>query len=698
MKNISAVLFLLFISFASCSFTSKKFDDPSKDKDKVLLEIIQHILVNAHFSPVEMDDAFSKQIFKRYLEALDGQKRYFLQSDINEFKKYETRLDDDLKNGEIAFFNLTYERLLQRMKEAQGVTKAIFTKPLDFNSNESINTDFEKIPYVKNKAELQARWKQVILFSALSTYITKQKDEATKKEKYPKYTPKKDEVLKKESIEAAEKTLNDMFLVFKDITREEYFGIFADIITSNFDPHSNYMAPEVKKGFDTDMSGKFEGIGAQLQKKPDGVSITNVILGGPVWKGKLLEVGDQILKVAQGSEEPVDIVGMRLEDTVKLIRGPKGSEVRLTVRRVDGTIEVVSIIRDVVELEETYAKSAIIETDGKRYGIINLPKFYINFEDVNQRNAATDVALEIEKLKKENIAGLIIDLRNNGGGSLKTVVDIGGLFIPKGPIVQVKSSRGSRDVLSDTDPKTQWEGSLVILTNELSASASEILAAAMQDYKRAIIIGGKQTFGKGTVQTVVDVNQFLRQNSYGDLGALKITIQKFYRINGGSTQLKGVESDIVVPDKYKYIDIGERDMTNAMQWDKIDPAKYTPWTNNANFNKAIENSKKRIAANSYLKLIDENAQWIKQQQNDNVFPLNYAAYKKVIDRNDEQAKKFKAIADYKSNLKFVSIASDEAKIKSNEDLKLRRDRWHESLQKDVYIDEAVKVLQDLNSK
>ena len=308
------------------------------------------------------------------------------------------------------------------------------------------------------------------------------------------------------------------------------------------------------------------------------------------------------------------------------------------------------------------------------------------------------MALEIEKLKKENIAGLIIDLRNNGGGSLKTVVDIGGLFIPKGPIVQVKSSRGSRDVLSDTDPKTQWEGSLVILTNELSASASEILAAAMQDYKRAIIIGGKQTFGKGTVQTVVDVNQFLRQNSYGDLGALKITIQKFYRINGGSTQLKGVESDIVVPDKYKYIDIGERDMTNAMQWDKIDPAKYTPWTNNANFNKAIENSKKRIAANSYLKLIDENAQWIKQQQNDNVFPLNYAAYKKVIDRNDEQAKKFKAIADYKSNLKFVSIASDEAKIKSNEDLKLRRDRWHESLQKDVYIDEAVKVLQDLNGK
>ena len=456
------------------------------------------------------------------------------------------------------------------------------------------------------------------------------------------------------------------------------------------------MAPDIKEGFDRDMSGKFEGIGAQLQKKTDGIAITNVILGGPVWKGKLLEVGDQILKVGQGAAEPVDVVGMRLDDAVKLIKGPKGTEVRLTVKRVDGTIEVVPIIRDVVEIEETYAKSAVITANGKRYGLINLPKFYIDFEDVNRRNAATDVALEIEKLKKENIDGLIVDLRTNGGGSLKTVVDIGGLFIPKGPIVQVKSSRGSRDVLSDNDPKTQWDGSLVILTNELSASASEILAAAMQDYKRAIIIGGKQTFGKGTVQSFVDLNEFLRQNNYGDLGALKITIQKFYRINGGSTQLKGVESDIVVPDKYKYIDIGERDMPNAMPWDKIEAAKFIPWTNNANFEKAIENSKKRIAENAYLKLIDENAQYVKQQQKENVFPLNYEAYKKVIEKNEEQAKKFKAISDYKSDLKFSSVASDEAKIKTSEDLKLRRDRWHESLQKDVYIDEAVKVLEDLN--
>ena len=692
MKNISAVLFLLFISFASCSFTSKNFNNPEKNKEQV----VEHVLARAHFSPIEIDDAFSKKVFKSYLKNIDGQKRYFLQSDFDEFKKYETRLDDDLKNGDISFFYLTYDRLKQRIKEAEGVTKVIFGKPIDLNSNESINTDYDNLSFLKNKTELQTRWKQIIVFSTLSSFITKQKEEVTKKEKDAKYEPKKDEELRKESIEATQKTISEMFNMYNDITREEWFSIFVNAITETFDPHSNYMAPDVKEGFDRDMSGKFEGIGAQLQKKTDGIAITNVILGGPVWKGKLLEVGDQILKVGQGSAEPVDVVGMRLDDAVKLIKGPKGTEVRLTVKRVDGTIEVVPIIRDVVEIEETYAKSVVITANGKRYGLINLPKFYIDFEDVNQRNAATDVALEIEKLKKENIDGLIVDLRSNGGGSLKTVVDIGGLFIPKGPIVQVKSSRGSRDVLSDNDPKTQWDGSLVILTNELSASASEILAAAMQDYKRAIIIGGKQTFGKGTVQSFVDLNGFLRQNDYGDLGALKITIQKFYRINGGSTQLKGVESDIVVPDKYKYIDIGERDMPNAMSWDKIEPAKYTPWSNNANFDKAIANSQKRISENQYLKLIDENAQWIKQQQKDNIFPLNYEAYKSLIDKNEEQAKKFKAIADYKSELKFASTASDEAKVKGNEDLKLRRDRWHENLQKDVYIDEAVKVLEDLN--
>lgn len=695
MRNFSISLTLLFVSFASCSFVSKKFDDP--EKDKLLVEIIQHILTNKHFNPVDVNDDFSKQMYKNYIEHLDSQKRYFLQSDINEFKKYETRLDDDLKNDDLTFFNLTYNRLTQRMKEAQDITKDIFKKPFNFSSKETINTDFEKIPYVKNKAELQKRWEQIITFSILSNYITKEKEEKNKKEKDANYKVKSEKELQKEAIETSEKTLLELFSFLNDTVKEEWFSVYVNSMTETFDPHTTYMAPDIKDNFDRDMSGKFEGIGAQLQKKADGIRITGIMLGGPVWKGKLLEVGDHILKVAQGDEEPVDIVGMRLDDAIKLIKGPKGTEVRLTVKRVDGTIEVVPIVRDMVELEETFAKAAIIEDGDKKYGIINLPKFYIDFKNHKERNAASDVALEIEKLKKENIDGLIIDLRNNGGGSLKAVVELGGLFIKNGPIVQVKSPRGRIDVLSDTDSRIQWNGSLVILVNELSASASEILAAAMQDYKRAIVIGGKQTFGKGTVQSFEDLNNYVRQNSFGDLGALKYTIQKFYRINGGSTQLEGVKSDIVVPDKYKYIDVGERDLINAMKWDKIDAVKFESWENQKNFDKAIQNSNKRISENAHLKLIDENAKWVKQQQDKNIFPLNHEAYKKIIEKDEEEAKRFKAISDYKSNLKFVSLPSEEAKIQGNEDLKLRRDRWHETLQQDVYIDEAVNVLKDLNA-
>lgn len=696
MKNITSLVFLLFISFASCSFTNKKFENP--DKDKLLLEIIQYVLANGHYNPVDMNDEFSKSVYKNYIEYLDGQKRYFLQSDIDEFQKYETQLDDDLKNGNLTFFNITHDRLVQRMKEAETLTESILSKPLDLTVDETIDTDYENLPYAKNKKELRERWTKIIKFSTLSNYFTKEKEEETKKEKNTSYVVKTKGELQKEAEETSKKTLEELFSIYADFKREDWFSVYANTITEAFDPHTNYMAPDAKDRFDRDISGKFEGIGAQLQKRADGIRITSIIMGGPVWKGKLLEVGDQILKVAQGNEEPVDVVGMRLDDAVNLIKGPKGTEVRLTVKRVDGTIEIVPIVRDVVEIEETYAKSAIAKHNGNTYGVIDLPKFYVDFKDYKEKNAASDVALEIEKLKKENIGGLVLDLRNNGGGSLKTVVDIAGLFIKKGPVVQVKSSGKSKEILSDNDPQVQWNGPLVILVNELSASASEILAAAMQDYKRAIIIGGKQTYGKGTVQNVVDLNRFLRNNSYGDMGALKLTTQKFYRINGGSTQLEGVKSDVVVPDRYTYIDIGERDLGNAMNWDSIEPVDYNVWDDTISFQQVIENSKKRMTENSFLKLVDDNAQWIEQQQKINSIPLNYEKYKKAIEENEEQSKRFKSLADFKSNLTFVSLPAEEIEVENNEDLKLRRDRWHESLTKDVYVEEAINVLDDLNNK
>ena len=370
------------------------------------------------------------------------------------------------------------------------------------------------------------------------------------------------------------------------------------------------MAPKDKKRFDISMAGKLEGIGARLQKKGDYTTVVELISGGPAWRSGELEVGDAIVKVGQADEPPIDIVGMRLDDAIEFIKGKKGTEVKLTIKKIDGSIVVYSIIRDIVELEETFAKSTVVKMDNRTFGVIHLPKFYIDFNEKNFRNSATDMEQEIARLKEENIEGLLIDLRNNGGGSLKTAIEIAGLFIKDGPVVQVKYRGEKPNVRSDKNKKIQWDGPLVILVNELSASASEIFAAAMQDYNRAVIIGSKQSFGKGTVQNVLPLNNYFKYSE--DLGALKMTIQKFYRINGGSTQLKGVHSDIAMPDRYTYLDIGERDEKNPLPWDKIEPAKYVPLNIYANFHDVVNDSKKRIAANPQFKLIDKNAKWLKK--------------------------------------------------------------------------------------
>ena len=424
--------------------------------------------------------------------------------------------------------------------------------------------------------------------------------------------------------------------------------------------------------------------------------VNEIISGGPAWRANQLEVGDQILKVKQEDEkEALNVVGMRLDDAIKFIKGPKGTIVTLTLKKVDGTIEDISITRDIVEIEETYAKSSIVEKDGKTFGIINLPKFYISFEDYNERNAASDIKQEIVRLKEQGVEGLVMDLRNNGGGSLQTVVDIAGLFIEDGPVVQVKTTGEAKEVLSDRDKSIVWDGPLVILVNELSASASEILAAAMQDYKRGIVIGSKQTYGKGTVQTVMDLNRMVKNNTNGDMGALKFTTQKFYRINGGSTQLEGVKSDVVVPDRYSYINIGEKDQDNPLPWDKIDAADYNIWENYFDYDTTISKSKERMAANEQLKLIDANAQWVKKIRDRETYSLNYDDYKKEMQINEEEAKRFSKLSEYQTDLTFSSLPYELKLMDKDSVLKEKRNRWHVALAKDVYVEEAINVLNDL---
>lgn len=697
-RNYKILLVVVCLSVTLFAFKINASKQIDPDKDKLLLELLTFVIEKGHYNPAAIDDKFSKGIYKDYIQALDPSKRFFLQSDIDEFSKFETELDDELINKDLTFFNLTYERLLKRMEESKKFYKEILSKPFDYKTEESFNANYEKAPYAKDTAELIDKWRKQIKLSTLSSLIDKQKLEEDKKKNDAKYEVKSFEKLEKETRESSLKSLDESFGLIKDLDRNDWFSLYINSITARFDPHTNYFAPEEKERFDVSISGKLEGIGARLQKKNDFVVIDELISGGPAWRGKQLEAGDLIMKVAQGNNEPVDVVGMRLDDVVKKIKGPKGSEVRLSVKKVDGTIKTISIIRDIVEIEETYAKSSIVDKNGLKYGVIYLPKFYIDFENKDGRDAGKDIATEVERLKKAGVEGIVLDVRDDGGGSLSTVVDIAGLFIEQGPIVQIKSAGRKKEVLFDKDKKIEWDGPLVIMVNSFSASASEILAAAIQDYKRGIIIGSKQTYGKGTVQNVIDLNQFVRNSAMGDLGALKTTTQKFYRINGGSTQLEGVRSDIVMPDRYAYLKMGERDVDNAMPWDKIDPAEYGVWKNNANFEQAIANSKKRIAQNLQFQLIEENAKWIDSRSAENTYSLNIDKFKIAQNAIEEKAKKYKPIVDYKNTLKFTSLPYEVDEMNKDAVLKEKRDRWHESLSKDIYVEEALNVLDDLQSK
>ena len=691
LKTISFILALgLFLSFSV-------YKDSDPNKDRLLLELISYVLERGHYNPKKIDDNFSKNVFSSYIKGLDNQRRFFLQSDIDNFSKYKNKIDDLIENSDISFFDLTIEKLFQRIGQVNLFYQELLEKPFDFSKEEFINLDFDNLSYVRTLNDLKKRWRMRFKLSALQIYYDKKQEENNKKKKDSTYQIKSDLILEREARKSVTENVNIFFENVSQLDRNDWFTVFVNSIALEFDPHTTYYAPQEKDRFDTRISGKFEGIGARLQRKNEEVHIIEIIPGGPVWRDNLLKVGEVILKVAQKDGDPIEIGNMRLDDAVNLIKGPKGTKVYLTVKRVDGIIEEVEITRDVVELEESYAKSSLIIKDNNKYGLIELPQFYIDFDDYSNRNAATDVKNEINQLKEKNVQGIIIDLRNNGGGSLKTVVDITGYFIKDGPVVQVKSTGGRKEILRDTDSSIIWEGPLVILVNEFSASASEILAAALQDYKRAIVLGSKQTFGKGTVQNMVDLNRIISGSTYGDLGAVKLTTDKFYRINGGSTQLEGVKSDVVILDRYSYIDLGEKDQENPLSWDYIEPTSYDSWHKEIDYKYMLERSKERMNSSQYISLIEEQAKWVKKKQDEYDYTLNYNNLYKEKEFEKEKINKFKKLSEFQSNLQFQWLP-EPGKKSFNEEVTLRRDRWIKSLKSDFYIDEATNILEDLNSK
>jgi carboxyl-terminal processing protease len=685
---ISGIISLvIYFEVSNVNFSS---DEPNKDR--LLVDLVSYVLDKLHYDPQIINDDFSIKVYDDFIDAVDSQKRFLLKSDLELFSQYRLSIDDQINSSDIAFFNVVYETLKKRIDEVENFYGEILEVPFNFQINEEINLDYENLEYASSSDELKKIWRKRLKLSALDGY-------ASKKEIKDKEEVISEEEIEKESRTAISENLKDFFQFNNELERSDWFSIYLNSIVTQFDPHTSYLAPEAKEAFDQNISGKFQGIGARLFKRNQQVEISEIIIGGPVWRDNLLNVGDIIIAVAQSAEEePTEISLMKLSDATDLIKGEKGTNVFLTVKRVDGGVEQVEITRDIVELEETYAKSSIIKDESNIYGLINLPRFYVDFDDYGERNAASDIKKEILELKNKNINGLILDLRNNGGGSLKTVVDITGFFIEKGPVVQVKSIGGRKEILKDNDPSIIWDGPLVILVNEFSASASEILAAALQDYNRAVILGSKQTYGKGTVQNVVDLNNVISGNTYGDLGSLKITTDKFYRVNGGSTQLEGVKSDLIFPNRYSYIDIGEKDLENPLSWDKIDPARYDNSVKVFNYAQAISNSKERIGQNEYFSIIDQHAKLIKSKQDDKTISLDYNSYKEDQEEFKLQSDKLKVIEEFNSPYLFEWNDNNlNANSSYNDDMKEKRDRWIKSLQKDIYVDEAMNLLKDLSS-
>lgn len=697
-KRIIPIFLLTLIVFLGAYTFENK---PDEQKEKILIKLIVQNLRSYHFLEVDIDNDFSEKAFDIYLTRLDYNKRFLIKPDIDKLNKYKFTIDEEVKNLTTNFFDQSIEILYKRIEEAETYYKDILSKPFDYDIDEEIELDTKKKDFQPDKEHLKDEWRKALKYQTLSRlYDMLETQEKAIEENDTTVKIKTYEELEAEAREKVMQRHDDWFKRMYKNDRSDWFAVYINSIANVYDPHSSYFPPKDKENFDISISGKLEGIGAQLTERDGYITVTRIIPGSPSWKQGELQEGDKIIKVAQGDEEPVDIVDMRLDDAVKLIRGEKGSEARLTVKKIDGNVVVISIIRDVIELEDVYAKSAILqlENSDKKIGYIKLPKFYVDFKDADGRRSSTDVKKEIEKIKTEDVNGIIFDLRNNSGGSLQDAVEIAGLFIKDGPIVQVKGRYGNPHIYKDPDTTVIFEKPLIVMVNSFSASASEIFAAAIQDYKRGIVIGSPSTFGKGTVQVFADLDRFLSQEGEAlkPLGSLKMTTQKFYRINGGATQLKGVIPDIKLPDAYAYIDMGEKEHDYPMQWTKISSIDYNEWIPGFdNLSEVKEHSEYRIDNDSTFLLIDENAHRLKKQRDKTTSTLNLEKFKQEQKDIKEKSKKYTNISSDTTSIIATSLKLDIPLIEADSSKIESANRLLKGLKKDIWVHEAMEILDEL---
>jgi carboxyl-terminal processing protease len=684
---------LLLIVILTATAVALAWQRPSKEQ--VISDVLVSSLTNWHYAPQDLDDEFSKRVFNLYLKTIDYNKRFLLKSDLELLRPYQTRIDDEIKRGTHNFLDFSATVVNRRIAEIQTITAEILKHPFSFTTDESLELDPEKRDYAANSAELKELWRKTLKYQTLIRYIDLiSPDDASKKTALSKpFQPE----LEAQAREYVAKSLKRVFdRIVQDA--EDRNNRYLEAVVASFDPHTNYFPPATKADFDIQMSGTLEGIGAVLQEDGEYIKVKEVVPGSPAWRQKGLKAEDQILKVAQGDGEPVEVSYMPVEDVVKLIRGKKGTEVRLTVKKPDGQIAVIPIVREVVIIEETYAKSAIIQNPKtkRKYGYIYLPSFYHDFNDDHARNSADDVRRELEKLKQEKVSGVILDLRNNGGGALEDAINMSGLFIKSGPILQVKD-RKNVQVLRDPNPSVTYTGPLVVMINAFSASASEILAAALQDYGRAVIVGSPNSFGKGTVQTLVDLDRMVSNDyaSYKPLGTLKLTIQKYYRINGGSTQFKGVISDIPLPDPQNYLDVGEKSLDYPLAWDSVSATQYTKWKPAYNLKKLRQLSTERIKSNPGFKMVTDSAARVKEKQQNTAQSLKLAQILEEQTQLKAESDKLKNLpGEHKTN-QVYGIKNGTAAASDPEQAQLLKD-WYQQVNSDIYINEATHIINDMS--
>lgn len=716
MKN--KILIPLIVLGALAAFFSFKYsgnDAAGEERKVAVLETVMKAIKEGHYSPREINDTFSSRVYHKVLEDDDYEKKFFTQQDINQLSKYEFQIDDEINSGSLEFYHAVSDMFVKDVKNAENYYKEILKTPFTFTGNDSVYVDGEKLAYTADTNALKERWRGYLKYRVLAKYVdlkNAQQKRVDDKDTSLK-TVKTDAQLEIDARDAVRKNQERYFKQLNKIKEDDRFAMYINAITGTEDPHTDYFPPKAKQRFDEEMSGTFFGIGAQLQQDGGKIKIVAIITGSPCWKQGELKVGDEIMKVAQGTAEPVDIEGYEIDDAVQLIRGKKGTEVRLTVKELSGTIKVIPIVRGEVQQEDIFAKSVIIKSKGGPIGYIYLREFYSDFQHINGRRSAEDVKNEVVKLKAVGVKGIILDLRDNGGGSLSDVVDMAGIFIDNGPVVQVRSSDEAPMTLKDNAKGALYDGPMAVMVNDNSASASEIMAAALQDYKRAVVVGST-TYGKGTVQKVVPLDEFLdpmtrvKLASIADsakivdanatdnsLGALKLTVQKFYRVTGASTQLKGVTPDIMLPDPYVSPNSGERHDKAALRWDVIPPAEFQPTNSVSNIPELSALSQTRIANDPTFRLIMQTSQRVKVQQDKNAYSLNEKEYRKELDDNAAITKKLEELQKKNTSYDIVNLKEDMSRVNADSASIVKNKDWIKNLKKDIYIAETVNIVNDM---